>query len=117
MSCPLRRVVELGSFGMKLTHIGVALLIVALCAPGCAAPPKILTSQQFDSESKRLMPLSGYHQDYLGSDDQYHYIRIGIATGERDYLIRKTELPIKDTYPYVATNPRIEPLSPRLFGN
>jgi hypothetical protein len=102
------------SFDMKPTNILLAMVLAASCALGCATSPRIVSRQQFDLESERLMPLSSYHRDYLGSDDSYHYIRIGIAAGSRDYRVLKMELSIKNTYPYLAGDPRIEPLLPKL---
>ena len=101
-------------FAMKPTNIWLATVLVVFCALGCATSPRTVSRHQLELESQRLMPLSSYHRDYLGSDELCHYIRIGIATGGHDYRVLKTELPIRDTYPYVASNPRTEPLLPKL---
>ncbi len=63
------------------------------------------------------MPLSGYHRDYLGSDGQYHYIRIGNVTGNKEYRMKKNDLLIENEYKHTDTNPRIEPLKLKIDSN
>lgn len=92
----------------------IARLLVVLCVSGCATSPRTVTRHELESESQRLQPLSSYHRDCLGSDELYHYVRIGIATGSHDCRVLKKELPIRDTYPYVPDKPRVEALLPRL---
>lgn len=106
----VRRESQKGLLKLKDT---IACLVV-LCVSGCATSPRTVTRHELESESQRLQPLSSYHRDYLGSDELYHYVRIGISTRGHDCRVLKKELPIRDTYPYVPDKPRVEALLPRL---
>ena len=76
---------------MKNQTILIASSILML---GCASSPKVISKDKLDRIDRKTIPLTGYHRDYLGSDDQYHYIQVGCVTGDKIYRIDKEELHI-----------------------
>ena len=89
---------------------GLLFILLCLCLRGCRSNPKVVSREEFDRICEKKQALTGYHQDYLGSDAQHHYVRVGIATGDASYRIRKSELYIIKAYAYAADGPRVENL-------
>ena len=88
----------------------IIILTFCICVSGCSSLPKVVNREKLNRISEKESMLTGYHQDYLGSDDQYHYVRVGIVTGDRTYRIKKEELYIISEYRYSKKNPRVENL-------
>ena len=66
----------------------------------------IVTKNEYIERQKGQFHLTGYHSKYLGSDSEYHYLKLGNVVSSKIYRIKLNEVNIESTYPYNQLNPK-----------
>ncbi len=77
-------------------------LIAGLMLSGCT---NIISVDDYSKVYERNLQLTGFHSFYLGSDQSYHYLKVGNVMRSSFYRIRKEELTLKEVYPYNELSP------------
>ena len=70
----------------------------------------ILQKNELFKIQEKQIHMTGYHSLYLGSDDNYHFIKVGNIMGAKIYRIKIEEFNINNSYSYNFDSPKAIPL-------